>query len=140
MKVLLNTNGEFKLVPQGEVVLKVAKATAVPSGKPEKIEIEYVDVNGAKIVSTYNLKDEKGVKVFSILVNKILGNLTEFDTDNIHDLENKYVLCEITHKLVQSTKDPDKTLTFCNIAKFIEGRTGFPQATVPTTEVSDDLA
>ena len=140
MKVLLNTNSEFKMVPQGEVVLKVNKATAVPSGRPEKIEIEFVDADGAKIVSNYNLKDEKGVMIFSILVNKTLGNMTEFDTDNVHDLENKYVLCDIIHKEVQSNKDPEKKLIFANITKIMEGRTGFPQMVAPTIQAEDDLA
>ena len=44
MKITLNLKNNFKLVEEGERVLKITKAEATPSGKPDKLKVTFQDV------------------------------------------------------------------------------------------------
>lgn len=137
MEFKLNTNSEYIKVPEGEQVLTITRAEAKPAGKPQFIEIDYKGTNGGVVKSNYSLTDEKGVAIFSILVDKVLGARESFNTDDLGQLLGKSVVAEIVHKVVPSTKDPSKTVTFVNIAKLLRAYT---PASIPTSINDDDLA
>lgn len=120
MEIKLSNNTGFSIVPEGEQILEITKCVALPSGNPKFIEVEYKHSNGGTIKSTFDLANEKGLTVFSILVSKLLGANTIFNTDDCKDLVNKKVKVEIAHTNVPSKKDPEKTLTFANIKKILD--------------------
>ena len=140
MKLLLNTNSNWAIVPEGNnVKLKIESAKAVPSGKPSSIEVVFKHENGGTIKSTYDFKKEMSMTIFSILVKHTLGSMTEFDTADLPKLVGKAVLCEIVHNKVPSTKDPSKELSFANIKRINSGVTTDDDVydTIPFDEEDD---
>ena len=120
MKVKL-TEGTFTLMREGEQVLKVISAEGKPKNRPKNLEMKFENGYGETISNTYQLdgSNEKAMFVTSFLLKALLGDIKEFDTDDIPTLVDKCVKVEIVHTEVPSKKDEDKMLTFANIAKII---------------------
>lgn len=113
------TAGVFTLMAAGKKTLKVKKAEGKPSANPKEIEVTFKDAAGATLKNKYTLdeKNETGSYVTSLFLSACLGNIDEFDTNDIPQLVGKYVEVEVVHNEVESKKDPSKTNTFANIGK-----------------------
>lgn len=111
--------GGFSLMREGKQIVKIKKAEGKPSGAPKLIEVVFENSSGDTITNNYNLDPNAGVSftVTSIFLKASLGNIDSFDTNQIPDLVGNYIEVEVVHRDKQSTKDPEKTMTFANISK-----------------------
>ena len=131
--------GEFKLVPEGEVVLFVKEAKAVPSGRPNKIQVNYVDQDGGTINAEFKINNDKAMFAFSMLWKTAMGTTpATIEPQDIPQLNGKYVLSEVTHSVVESTKEEGKMLTFANVKKTLKVVDGFGETETNDGDDSDD--
>lgn len=119
MKFTPTKSEGYVVVPEGIQVLTIISAKAVPSGRPQFIEVEFKHANGGVVKSKYDLTKEIGAAIFSILLRCTIGDVEEFDTDDIGTLIGKTIKAEIVHNKVESTKEAGKILTFVNIKKIM---------------------
>ena len=118
MKIQLSTSS-FKLIEKGFNTLKIVEAKAVPSGKPQAIEIKFVDRNGTPMNATYRFNNDKAMFVLSLILRAFFGDITEFDTNMVGDLVGEFLDVEIKHITKDSTQRPGETVIFANIGKVI---------------------
>ena len=118
MKIQLSTSS-FKLIEKGFNTLKIVEAKAVPSGKPQAIEIKFVDRNGTPMSATYRFNNDKAMFVLSLILRAFFGDITEFDTNLVGDLVGEFLDVEIKHITKDSTQRPGETVIFANIGKVI---------------------
>ena len=118
MKIQLSTSS-FKLIEKGFNTLKIVEAKAVPSGKPQAIEIKFVDRNGTPMSATYRFNNDKAMFVLSLILRAFFGDITEFDTNMVWDLVGEFLDVEIKHITKDSTQRPGETVIFANIGKVI---------------------
>lgn len=130
MKIRMNMKG-FKLVEEGERVLKITKAECSPSGKPDKLKVTFQDVkDGGTINSQYNFNNSGAVFAMSKLAEVALGleDGDEFDTkEHTAQLVGKELLCEVVHTKGTKPNDKGELPTFANVKKVISlanGNTG----------------
>lgn len=104
----------WALVPEGEVVLTIASASAKPKANPSVIEVVFVHESGAEIRNKYELANQMGLVALSYLARCILGNVDDLSISrDLPTFVGKKVLCEVVHK------EGSKGGTFANIAKTI---------------------
>lgn len=130
-KITLPENKAFIYAREGKQSVKIVEAKAVPTSKPQSIEITFLADNGGRVKNTYTLNsnDEKGFTVTCILLRALLGNdISEFDTDDVKYFVGKYLEVEIIHRTVPHRDDDTKTITFVNIAKILGKGTPFDTA------------
>ena len=118
MKIQLSTSS-FKLIEQGPNTLKIVEAKAVPSGKPQAIEIKFEDRNGTGMSATYRFNNDKAMFVLSLILRSFFGDITEFDTNMVGELVGEYLDVEIKHISKPSTQRPGENVVFANIGKVI---------------------
>lgn len=118
MKIQLSTSS-FKLIEKGFNTLKIVEAKAVPSGKPQAIEIKFVDRNGTPMSTTYRFNNDTAMFVLSLILRAFFGDITEFDTNMVGDLVGEFLDVEIKHITKDSTQRPGETVIFANIGKVI---------------------
>ena len=123
MKITLNLKNNFKLVEEGERVLKITKAECTPSGKPDKLKVTFQDVaEGGTINSQYNFDNDKSLFAMGKLLEVALGfgDGDEFDTKtDTAKLVGKELLCEVTHSQGTKPNDKGELPTFANVKKVI---------------------
>ena len=131
--------GEFILVGEGEQVLLVESVKCVPKAKPTKIIVVYKAANGGKINASFAVNNDKAIFAFSMLFKAITGDTPEIvDFDDIPGLlEQKYVLSEVVHNLVEKNDDSGDVLTFANVKKTIKVVDGFTDG--PTEQLDDNV-
>lgn len=98
--IKVNLKGEFKLVPEGERVLEITGTKAIPSGKPNKIQLNMKDVeDGSTLVNSYNFDNDTSVWAMGVMLNIALGleDGDEFDTRDLDKLIGVRLLCEVAH-------------------------------------------
>ena len=118
MKIQLSTSS-FKLIEKGPNTLKIVEAKAVPSGKPQAIEIKFEDRNGTGMSATYRFNNDKAMFVLSLIFRSFFGDITEFDTNMVGELVGEYLDVEIKHISKPSTQRPGENVVFANIGKVI---------------------
>ena len=118
MKIQLSTSS-FKLIEKGFNTLKIVEAKAVPSGKPQAIEIKFEDRNGTGMSATYRFNNDKAMFVLSLILRSFFGDITEFDTNMVGELVGEYLDVEIKHISKPSTQRPGENVVFANIGKVI---------------------
>ena len=118
MKIQLSTSS-FKLIEKGPNTLKIVEAKAVPSGKPQAIEIKFEDRNGTGMSATYRFNNDKAMFVLSLILRSFFGDITEFDTNMVGELVGEYLDVEIKHISKPSTQRPGENVVFANIGKVI---------------------
>ena len=123
MKIQLSTSS-FKLIEQGPNTLKIVEAKAVPSGKPQAIEIKFEDRNGTGMSATYRFNNDKAMFVLSLILRSFFGDITEFDTNMVGELVGQFLDVEIKHISKPSTQRPGENVVFANIGKVI-GKTNW---------------
>lgn len=122
MKVKMNLNGNFKLCPEGERVLKITKAECTPSGKPDKLKVTFQDSEGGFVNSKYDFSNDKSLWAMGMMLSKALGleDGDEFDTKtDTPKLVGKKLLCEVIHTEGTKPNDDGELPIFANIKKVI---------------------
>ncbi len=149
MKITMNMKG-FKLVEEGERVLKITKAECTPSGKPDKLKVTFQDVkDGGTINSQYSFSNSGAVFAMSKLAEIALGlkDGDEFDTkEDTPRLVGQELLCEVVHTKGTKPNDNGELPTFANVKKVISlanTKTGevvdSPRNAIANQEEDDDL-
>ena len=128
--------GGFKVMPEGEQVLKITKA-------------EYDEDFGKVIFTLANAKGQTCMERFSLLNNDNTPNekalsafsffaktaMNDFDLEDVDPVElvGRYIRAEVIHNKVPSTKDPTKMMTFVNLGDKspAAGFDGVPTETAP---------
>lgn len=122
MKIKMNMKG-FKLVEEGERVLKITKAECTPSGKPDKLKVTFQDIkDGGMINSQYSFNNSGAVFAMSKLAEVALGleDGDEFDTKiDTARLVGKELLCEVVHTQGTKPNNDGELPTFANVKKVI---------------------
>ena len=150
MKITLNLKNNFKLVEEGERVLKITKAECTPSGKPDKLKVTFQDVaEGGTINSQYNFDNDKSLFAMGKLLEVALGfgDGDEFDTKtDTAKLVGKELLCEVVHSQGTKPNDKGELPTFANVKKVIslaDTTTGeveeSPRNAIANNDDEDDL-
>lgn len=122
MKIKLNLKNNFKLVEEGERVLKITKAEAKPSGKPTSLVITFQDTEGGLITSRYNFDNTTALWAMGKLVEVALNfkDGDEFDTkEDTPRLVGKELLCEVVHTKGTKPNNDGELPTFANVKKVI---------------------
>lgn len=148
MKIKMNMKG-FKLVEEGERVLKITKAECSPSGKPDKLKVTFQDVkDGGTINSQYNFNNSGAVFAMSKLAEVALGleDGDEFDTKtDTARLVDKELLCEVVHTQGTKPNNDGELPTFANVKKVISlansstGEVESPRNAIASQDDEDDL-
>ena len=122
MKIKMNMKG-FKLVEEGERVLKITKAECTPSGKPDKLKVTFQDVKeGGTINSQYSFNNDGALFAMGKLVEIALNfeDGDEFDTkEDTPKLVGKELLCEVVHTKGTKPNNDGELPTFANVKKVI---------------------
>ena len=149
MKIKMNLKNNFKLVEEGERVLKITKAEAKPSGKPTSLVVTFQDIDGGMITSRYSFENSGAVWAMSKLCEIALGlkDGDEFDTkEDTPRLVGQELLCEVVHTKGTKPNDNGELPTFANVKKVISlanTKTGevvdSPRNAIANQEEDDDL-
>lgn len=145
MKIKMNLKSNFKIVPEGERVLKITKAECTPSGKPNKMKVTFQDTDGGFINSQYNFDNDKSL----FAMGKMLETALQFEDGDEFDtktdpakLVGKVLLCEVVHTQGTKPNDEGELPTFANIKKtisLVEETTGEVKASEsPRNIIADD--
>ncbi len=100
------TKSEFKLMAEGDNILQIAKAEALPPAAPKIINLTLEDVNGAKVNHRYNIENEKGMYWFSKLITMIYGDISDYDTSKLNEIVGLFLNCTIYHTVTDGTNGP----------------------------------
>lgn len=122
MKIKLNLE-QFTPISEGEHVMEIMKAEAVPSGKPTSIKITFKsDEKDKQLISNYNLAYSGGLMGFGILCRIALNAPDAMEIDTVTDLPRlvgKKVLCSIIHKEGTQPREDGSLPVFANIEKVL---------------------
>jgi len=135
MRIKVNLQGNFAIVKEGERVLEITDAKAVPSGKPEKLVLNMKDVeDGATLINNYNFNNNISLWAMGMMLNTALGmeDGAEFDTKNAKDLIGIKLLCEVEHSEYNEK-------TYANVKKVlsrVDDETGVVSEPVTETETT----
>lgn len=145
MKIKMNLKNNFKLVEEGERVLKITKAEAKPSGKPTSLVVTFQDIDGGIITSRYSFENSGAVWAMSKLCEIALGlkDGDEFDTStDTQKLIGKELICEVVHTKGTKPNDNGELPTFANVKKVISlvnESTGEVSESPRNSIIDDDL-
>lgn len=141
---------QFTPISEGEHVMEIVKAEAVPSGKPTSIKITFKsDDHGKQLVNNYNLLYSGGLMGFGILCRIALNmpDASEIETTtDLPKLVGKKLLCSIIHKEGTQPREDGSLPVFANIEKVLKLADENTTSTVVTTSarasiptIGDDL-
>ena len=124
MAIITTSKGTFKRVPEGKQNLLITEVKLVPSGKPQKVEFNYLHENGATYKETFSFSHPVQASILGkrcdILYNGDMPEGTEINTDDLPSMfTGKLAVCEVVHKIVPDKDDPTKERTFVNL-KYVE--------------------
>ena len=135
--------GGFKVMPEGEQVLKITKAEYDEDFG--KAIFTLTNANGQTCLERFSLlnndntPNEKALNAFSFFAKTAMNNFDLEDVDPA-ELVGRYIRAEVIHNTVPSNQDPTKTKTFVNLGSKspAAGFDGVP--TEPTKPAGLDLA
>lgn len=136
--IKVNLKGGYKTVQEGERVLEITGAKALPSGKPDKISLNMKDVeDGATLINSYKFDNDTSMWALGVMLNIALGleDGSEFDTKDLDKLVGVKLLCEVAHSEYNGN-------TYANVKKVIskvDNSTGVVETTTSVDE-DDDLS
>lgn len=146
MKIKMNLKSNFKIVPEGERVLKITKAECKPSGKPNSLVVTFQDTEGGFINNRYNFDNDKSLFAMGKLLEVALSfeDGDEFDTkSDTERLVGKTILCEVVHTQGNKPNENGELPTFANIKKTIslveETNNTSPRNAIASQDLDDDL-
>lgn len=120
--IKFNLKGGFKVVPEGERILKITEYKAIPSGNPEKISMVMEDTEGGRIFNNFDLKNDKSVYAFGLLCEKALGIKDGDIFDVVNDgkkLVGISLRCEVKHSTGTTLNANGEYPVFANVKKVI---------------------
>lgn len=132
--IKINLKGGYKTVQEGERILEITDAKALPSGKPDKISLNMKDVeDGATLINTYKFDNETSMWALGVMLNIALGieDGETFDTKDLNKLKGVRLLCEVTH-----SEYNDKT--YANVRRIIEKVTTTPDVSKEEDNIEED--
>jgi len=143
MKIKFNLE-EFKPIDEGERTLRISEAKCIPSGKPQKIEITFVDTQTQRsLKNSYSFTSEGGMRAFGFLCRVALNipDLGEFDTADIDKLVGKTLICNVVHTQGTTMRENGTYPIFANISRVISlaGNTATEEVSPRNAIASDDL-
>jgi hypothetical protein len=98
MVIKLNTNKDFKLIPEGEQILTIVDAKVTPSGAPQQIQIKFEDTNGASMLKTYKFEHSGAMYYFGTLLSALgIGDGETFDTNDAYKLIGRQLIVVVEH-------------------------------------------
>lgn len=118
MKIKMVTNGNFKLVPEGERRLKITKSECSPSGKPNRWNLTFEDSEGGVIYNRFDFKNDKSLFAMGKFVEEVLGikDGEEFDTTtDPQKCVGIEIYANVVHTEGSQTDDEGKPRIFANI-------------------------
>ena len=129
----------FTLIPEGYHIFKIVEVNY--NEDFGKMEIKVQTKDGMKHTERFTLikkngeSNEGALKAFSYFARVALNNYN-LDAIDHEDLLNCYFKAYVTHETVESTKDPDKELTFVRLGDW-SSVSGFAKDT-KTKEVAKE--
>lgn len=111
------TNG-FTVIPEGIYTFRIDDVSYDETWG--KLEIKMSTSKGLKHTERYMLKDnndepnEKALNAFSYFAKTAMNNFEMEDVDPM-DMIGHYIQAEVTHDVVPSTRNPNKTMTFVHL-------------------------
>ncbi len=111
------TNG-FTLIPEGTYIFRIYDAKY--DEEFGKIVINLITAQGAKYTERFSIKNkddeynEKALNAFSYFAKTAMNDYSLEDISP-EELIGHYIKAEVIHTQVESTKEPDKMLTFMNL-------------------------
>ena len=108
----------FALIPEGTYVFRIYDATYDEDFG--KIEVKLVNAQGMTHTERFSIKrnddtlNEGALGAFSYFAKTATGMWDAEDIDPI-ELIDHYIRAEITHTILPSNKDPNKTVTFAHL-------------------------
>lgn len=108
----------FSLIPEGTHIFKITNVDYKEAYG--KLEITMETVKGQKHIERFSLIRENGtpndgaIKAFSFFAKTALGDFSVSEIEPSH-LVGHFIKCAVTHDIVPSKKDPDKTNTFTRL-------------------------
>lgn len=108
----------FTVIPEGDYVFRIYDATYDEDFGI--IKIKMVNAQGMTYTEKFHIKNdndeynEKALNAFSYFAKTAMNDFTMEDVDP-EELIDHYILAEVVHTKVQSTKNSDKTVTFVNL-------------------------
>lgn len=110
----------FSIIPEGVHVFRIYDAKYDEDFG--KIEIKMVNASGQTHTEKFSIKNnndeinEKALNAFSFFAKNAMNDFGMEDIDP-EELINHFIRGEIIHTKTQSTRDPNKTLTFANMGE-----------------------
>ena len=120
----------FSIIPEGNYIFKIVEVEYKQDFG--KMVITMAAKQGAKYIERYTLikgkneVNEGAMKAFSFMAKTALNDFSLDEIDE-NDLIGCYLKGNIEHTVVESTKDPDKTVTFTKLTN-IEPALGFEES------------
>ena len=120
----------FSIIPEGNYIFKIVEVEYKQDFG--KMVITMATKQGAKYIERYilikgkNEVNEGAMKAFSFMAKTALNDFSLDEIDE-NDLIGCYLKGDIEHTVVESTKDPDKTVTFTKLTN-IEPALGFEES------------
>ncbi len=144
MKVKFNLNRDYKKIPEGNHVLTITDAVAVPSGAPSEFKITYTDEGGATLVDKCNFTTTvwKLSRVCEAVFGIKDGEEMEI-SEIINGIKGKQLECEIVHTKGTQPREDGTYPTFVNIKNIIGvvelTESALPANMTPTTNPRDSI-
>lgn len=144
MKVKFNLSRTYKMIPEGNQVLTITDAVAVPSGAPTEFKITYADVNGTTFVDKCNFTTTvwKLSRVCEAVFGIKDGEEMEI-SEIIKGIKGKQLECEVVHTKGNQPREDGTYPTFVNINKIIGvvelAESALPANMTPTTNPRDSI-
>ena len=112
--------GGFKVMPEGEQVLKITAAEYDEDFGKAIFTLENVKGQTCRetfgLLNNDNTPNEGALKAFSFFAKAALNNFDLEDVDPT-ELVGRYIKAEVIHNKVPSNQDPTKTVTFVNLGR-----------------------
>ena len=114
----ISMTNSFTVCPEGEHIFRIYNVDY--DADFGKLVVYMVNAQGITHSERFNLMNKDGSPnegacgAFSYFAKTALNNFGLEEIDHT-DIINHYIKAEITHTVVPSTKDPNKTVTFANI-------------------------
>lgn len=144
MKVKFNLNRQYKLIPEGNQILTITDAVAVPSGAPTEFKITYTDVNGTTFIDKCNFTTTvwKLSRVCEAVFGIKDGEEMEI-SEIIKGIKGKQLECEVVHTKGNQPREDGTYPTFVNIKNIIGvvdlDESALPANMTPTTNPRDSI-
>lgn len=135
------SDSTFTLIPEGRHVFKITEVEYKEDFG--KMNITLVTADGSKQVERFSLVtskgevNEKALNAFSYFARQALNNPSLSGEIDENDLVGCYLDAEVSHQVLPSNKDPQKTVTFIQLKDY-KPASGFGSSSVKKEVVDID--